>query len=63
MIANGFSYGGTGYVILEEGEIDPATYGFIVKHYLVSRPDGSTEPGAYSLEEAKAKIDTLMKTK
>ncbi len=60
MIANGHPYGGKGYVILEEGEINPTNYGFVIHHYLVSHPDGSQEPGTYTMDEAKAKIDQLM---
>ena len=60
MIANGYPYGGRGYVILEEGEINPDNYAFVVHHYLVSHPDGSQEEGAFTMDEAKARIDQLM---
>ncbi len=60
MIANGYPYGDQGYVILEEGEINPANYGFVIHHHLVSHPDGSQEPGTYTMDEAKVKIDQLM---
>lgn len=63
MIANGYPYKDTGYAILEEGEINPSNYEFIVHHYLVARPDGSQEPGTYTMDEAKAKIEFLMAQK
>ncbi len=63
MIANGYPYGDKGYVILEEGEINPESYGFVIHHYLVSHPDGSLESGTYTMDEAKAKIDQLMAQK
>ena len=60
MIANGHPYGDKGYVILEEGEINPETYAFNVHHYLVVYPDGTQESGTFTMDEAKEKIDHLM---
>ncbi|MEE2731565.1 MAG: hypothetical protein VYA55_12155 [Pseudomonadota bacterium] len=53
MIGNGFPYGRTGYVILEEGEINPSTLQLDVRHYLVVRPNGEQVSGNFSFPEAQ----------
>ncbi|RLT93525.1 hypothetical protein [Ketobacter sp.] len=53
MIGNGFPYGRTGYVILEEGEINPSTLQLDVRHYLVVRPNGEQVSGSFSFPEAQ----------
>jgi|GEM_PF-359292 len=57
MIGNGHPYGSTGYVIVEEGEINPTTYRLEIKNYLVIRPDGDQVSGAFSLSAAREYID------
>lgn len=59
MIGCGIAWGKSGYSILEEGELNRETWALDIHHYLVARPDGSTVPGRYTLEEAKAKIEAL----
>ena len=53
MIGNGNPYGTTGYVILEEGEINPATLQLDVRHYLVVKPNGEQVSGNFSFSEAQ----------
>tara|TARA_A100001391_G_scaffold180309_1_gene145742 strand:+ start:1618 stop:1806 length:189 start_codon:yes stop_codon:yes gene_type:complete len=56
MIGNGFAWGR--YTIMEEGELDRATWQLRVDHYLVAGPDGLPLPGQFpTLEAAKAFID------
>ncbi|MFP1682728.1 hypothetical protein ACLD0W_09450 [Alloalcanivorax sp. C16-1] len=56
MIGNGFAWGR--HTIIEEGELDPATWQLRVAHYLVAGPDGRPLPGRFaSLEAAKAFIE------
>lgn len=59
MIGNRYAQGDSGYSILEEGDIDPATWQLKVAHYLVCRPDGSQLPGAFTWEEACRRIEEL----
>lgn len=53
MIGNGFPFGSTGYVILEEGDLDPASYQLVVRHYLVVKPSGETVSGKFTMLEAQ----------
>lgn len=53
MIGNGHPYGTTGYIILEEGEINPATLQLDVRHYLVVKPNGEQVSGNFSFSEAQ----------
>ncbi len=53
MIGNGYPYGDTGFVILEEGEINPASLSLDVHHYLVVKPDGAQVSGCFSFVEAQ----------
>ena len=53
MIGNGYPYGNTGYVILEEGEINPSTLQLDVRHYLVVQPNGEQVSGNFSFVEAQ----------
>ena len=57
MIGNGHPYGSKGYVILEEGEINPTTLQLDVRHYLVVQPNGEQVSGSFSFEEAQKYID------
>ncbi|KAF0805390.1 hypothetical protein A6D6_02345 [Alcanivorax xiamenensis] len=57
MIGNGFAWGRTGYTIMEEGELDPATWQLKISHYLVAEPSGHTVPGRFTLEQARAWIE------
>ena len=56
MIGNGFAFGTRGYVIVEEGEINPLTLELDVLHYRVVKPSGETESGCFTLAEAQALI-------
>lgn len=58
MIGNSMAWGNQGWVILEEGNINPQTLALDVAHYLVVSPAGNPVPGTFSLEEAKAWIET-----
>ena len=57
MIGNGHPHGELGYVIVEEGDIDPATLQLNIRHYLVVQPDGAQVSGTFSLSEARAYIE------
>ena len=57
MIGNGYPHGERGFVILEEGDIDPTTLQLKIRHYLVIQPNGEQVSGTFSLREAKAYID------
>ena len=58
MIGNVFPWGETGYTILEEGELDPASHSLRVRHYLVADRQGETLPQRFpSLEVARAYIE------
>ncbi len=64
MIGNGYPHGRTGYVILEEGEINPSTLQLDVSHYLVVKPNGEQVSGNFSFPEAQKYIeDQESKTK
>ena len=56
MIGNGFPYGKTGFVILEEGEINAGTLKLDVHHYLVVKPNGEAVSGSFSFEAAQTYI-------
>lgn len=56
MIGNGYPYGQSGYVILEEGEINPATLQLDVRHYLVVKPSGEQVSGNFSFADAQQYI-------
>lgn len=56
MIGNGFPFGKTGYVILEEGDLDPSSFQLLVRHYLVVKPSGETVPGCFTFAEAQEHI-------
>lgn len=53
MIGNPIPWGKHGWVILEEGDLNPRTLQLDVSHYLVVTPAGQTVPGTFTLEEAK----------
>lgn len=53
MIGNGYPCGKTGYVILEEGDINPSTLQLDVRHYLVVKPNGEQVSGSFSFPEAE----------
>lgn len=53
MIGNAFPYGNQGYVILEEGEINPKTLQLDVRHYLVVKPSGEQVSGNFSFQQAQ----------
>jgi len=53
MIGNGYPHGRTGFVILEEGEINPSTLQLDVRHYLVVQPNGEQVSGSFSFQEAQ----------
>ena len=53
MIGNGYPHGKTGYVILEEGEINPSTLQLDVRHYLVAKPNGEQVSGSFSFPDAQ----------
>lgn len=58
MIGNGIAWGRTGYTIIEEGELDRATFALHIHHYLIAGPDGRPLPGRFAtLEAAKAFIE------
>lgn len=59
MIGCAIAWGKTGYTIMEEGELNRQTWGLDIHHYLIAKPNGQPVPGKYTLEEAKAKIDSL----
>ena len=59
MIGNGHPYGKTGYVILEEGQINPQTWQLDVAHYLVVKPNGDPVSGHFSFSEAQSYIDRV----
>ena len=60
MIGDRHAWGRSGYTVLEEGRIDPATLTLQVEQYLVCRPDGQAlEQGFPSLEAARAAIDEI----
>ena len=58
MIGNGYPWGTRGWVILEEGSINPSTLKLDVDHYLVVRPSGERVSGPFTFEEAKFHIET-----
>ena len=53
MIGNPIPWGTKGWVILEEGNLNPQTLQLDVSHYLVAMPSGQTVAGTFSLQEAK----------
>ena len=53
MIGNPIPWGTKGWVILEEGQLNPQTLHLDVSHYLVAMPSGNTVPGTFTLTEAK----------
>lgn len=57
MIGNGEPWGNLGYVIVEEGDLDPVTFQLNVRHYLVVKPDGEPVSGTFSLREARDFIE------
>lgn len=64
MIGNGYPFGASGYVILEEGDINSSTLQLDVRHYLVVQPNGEQVSGSFSFEEAQNFIrDVESKTK
>jgi hypothetical protein len=56
MIGNGHPFGRSGFVILEEGEINPSTLQLDVRHYLVMTPSGEQVSGNFSFAEAQQYI-------
>ena len=53
MIGNPIPWGTKGWVILEEGNLNPQTLQLDVSHYLVAMPSGQTVSGTFTLAEAK----------
>ena len=53
MIGNGFPCGSSGYVILEEGDLDPSSLQLVVRHYLVVKPSGETVSGVFTFAAAQ----------
>lgn len=53
MIGNPIPWGTLGWVILEEGNLNPATLQLDVTHYLVVQPSGEPVSGIFTLAEAK----------
>lgn len=53
MIGNPIPWGKQGWVILEEGNLNPRTLQLDVSHYLVVTPSGVTVSGTFTLDEAK----------
>lgn len=56
MIGNPIPWGSRGWVILEEGNLNPQTFQLDVVHYLVAMPSGQTVEGTFTLDQAKAYI-------
>ncbi len=56
MIGNPIPWGAQGWVMLEEGNLNPRTLQLDVSHYLVVQPSGTTVSGTFTLEEAKKYI-------
>ncbi len=56
MIGNPIPWGRQGWVILEEGNLNPQTLQLDVTHYLVAMPSGQTVSGSFTLPEAQAYI-------
>ena len=56
MIGNPIPWGSKGWVILEEGRLNPQSMQLDVTHYLVIRPDGTQIEGVFNLEAAKEYI-------
>lgn len=56
MIGNPIPWGNGGWVILEEGNLNPQTLQLDVIHYLVAMPSGQTVEGTFTLDQAKAYI-------
>jgi len=56
MIGNPIPWGNQGWVILEEGKLNPKTLQLDVSHYLVVTPAGSTVSGTFTLDAAKQYI-------
>ncbi|MEY1661748.1 hypothetical protein [Isoalcanivorax beigongshangi] len=60
MIGNVYPWGQSGFTILEEGELDPATHSLRVRHYLVADRSGEPIDQLFpSLEVARAYIEDL----
>lgn len=53
MIGNPVPWGKHGWVILEEGKLNPQTLQLDVSHYLVVTPAGETVSGTFTLEAAR----------
>ena len=53
MIGNPIPWGTKGWVILEEGNLNPQTLQLDVTHYLVAMPSGQTVSGIFTLVDAK----------
>ena len=59
MIGNRYSWGVSGFTILEVGEINRQTFQLDIQHYIVCRPDGSELDEVFSFDEAKAEVERL----
>jgi hypothetical protein len=59
MIGNPIPWGTCGWVILEEGKLNPVTLQLDVTHYLVVQPSGDAVSGIFTLAEAKNYISAL----
>lgn len=59
MIGNHLAWGGSGYTILEEGELDRQSFQLRVTHYLVCMPNGQALEGMFTLDEAKREVERL----
>ena len=57
MIGNGYPWGSSGWVILEEGNLNPQTMQLDVSHYLVVKPSGETVSGTFTFADAKIYIE------
>lgn len=53
MIGNPIPWGKHGWVILEEGSLNPSTLQLDVAHYLVVKPSGEAVSGTFTLSEAQ----------
>lgn len=52
MIGNGHPVSDTGYVVLEDGELNPVTHTLDVQRYLLIKPNGDLEADFESLDAA-----------
>lgn len=60
MIGNAFPYKDTGYSILEQGDLDQATFQLKVNSYLATDRNGDTLAECSTLEEAENFLADLL---